>query len=64
MQDKWECKDSPEQWWDQGLRNKFVENRFTVGSLVLARIEEWLTWPAMVPMVDNDTDTGYFSGQG
>ena len=60
MQDKWECKDSPEQWWDQGLRNKFVENRFTVGSLVLARIEEWLTWPAMV---DNDPDTGYFSVQ-
>ena len=68
VEDKWECKDSPdqrygecaapEQWWDQGLRNKFVENRFTVGSLVLARMEGWPAWPAMV---DDDPDTGdYF----
>ena len=34
-----------------------------VGSLVLARIEELLTWQAMVPMLDNDPDTGYFSAQ-
>ena len=37
VEDNWECKDypdwrygecgSPEQWWNQGLRNKFMDNR-------------------------------------
>ena len=50
VEDDWECKDNPdqrfgdcgalEQWWDKGMREKFVENRFTVGYLVMAR-PEW-----------------------
>ena len=58
VQDKWECKDSG------GTEEQVCGEQVHVGSLVLARIEEWLTWPAMVPMVDNDPDTWYFSGQG
>jgi len=67
VEDKWECQDNPdqryaecaapEQSWDQGLKNKFVENRFTVGSLVWARMEGWPAWPGMV---DDDPDTGEF----
>ena len=71
VEDKWECKDNPdqrygecgapEQWWDQGLRNKFVENRFTVGSLVWAKMEGWPAWPGMV---DDDPDVGQFFWTG
>ena len=53
VEDKWECKDNPdqrygecgapEQWWDQGLRNKFVENRFMVGSLVGMGMQSCIT---------------------
>ena len=38
-------------------KNKFVEHRFTVGSLVWARMEGWPAWPGMV---DDDPDTGEF----
>jgi len=71
VEDEWECKDNPdrrygecsapEQWWDQGLKNKFVENRFTVGSIVWARMEGWPAWPAMV---DDDPETGEFFWTG
>ena len=28
----------PGQWWDKGMGEKFVRNRFTVGYFVLARL--------------------------
>ena len=63
----WKCSDNQdirynactvaEQSWDNTFRSKWVENRFTVGSLVTAKIAGWPAWPAMV---DDDPDTGIF----
>ena len=43
VEDYWECKNNPDQrcgecgapelWWYKGMREKFVENRFTAGIL-------------------------------
>jgi len=51
-----ECQ-SPEQLWSKNLNNNIVETRFTVGSLVWARMEGWPSWPGMI---DDDPDTGSF----
>ena len=61
----WQCKDNPDylygdckvpeqEWTDH---ETYVENRFTVGSLVWAKMAGWPSWPAMV---DDDLDTGDF----
>jgi len=51
-----ECQ-VPEQLWSKNLNNNIVETRFTVGSLVWARMEGWPSWPGMI---DDDPDTGSF----
>lgn len=43
------------------MRGKYLKNRFAVGSLVMARLEGWPPWPAMV---DDDPDTGDFFWTG
>ena len=59
-----DCKDpnyssceAPEQDWDTDLASHSVETRFTVGSLVWAKMNGFPAWPAMV---DDDPDTGEF----
>ena len=49
--------ESPGQQWDAAVESHMVETRFTVGSLVWARVQGWPAWPAMV---DDDPDTGSF----
>merc|ERR1712013_163612 len=66
---KWECRknpdvdysqcSTPEQRWSPGP--EWVQNRFTVGSLVYAQIQGFPAWPAMV---DDDPDTGSFFWTG
>merc|ERR1712013_11100 len=66
---KWECRknpdvdysqcSTPEQRWSPGP--EWVQNRFTVGSLVYAQIQGFPAWPAMV---DDDPDTGSFFDKG
>ena len=48
---------APEQNWDSALDCHSVETRFTVGSLVWAKMNGFPAWPAMV---DDDPDTGEF----
>ena len=65
---RWQCADhpdpalrrcsAPEQpWAPPSGSTAWVENRFTVGSLVWAGLPGWPSWPAMV---DDDPDTGDF----
>ena len=49
--------EAPEQTYNASLEPYFVENSFTVGSLVWARMDGLPAWPAMV---DDDPDTGSF----
>ena len=65
VREHWQCSDNPdpkygdcsiaEQEWTNS--DMWVENRFTVGSLVMARTGGWPAWPAMV---DDCPDTGDF----
>ena len=48
---------APEQNWDSALDCHSVETRFTVGSLVWAKMNGFPAWPAMV---DDDPNTGEF----
>lgn len=48
------CSD-PEEIPTDAPKNAWVENRFTVGSLVWAKVAGWPWWPAIV---DDDPDTG------
>ena len=48
----------PLQAWHPSLDPCFVENSFTVGSLVWARMDGLPAWPAMV---DDDPETGSIS---
>ena len=50
---------APEQLWSSSrdVLSRMVETRFTVGSLVWAKMAGWPAWPAMV---DDDPDTGVF----
>ena len=65
VREQWQCSDNPDpkygdcsvaeqEWTDSDM---WVENRFTVGSLVMARTGGWPAWPAMV---DDCPDTGDF----
>ena len=65
---RWKCADhpdpalrrcsAPEQpWVPPSGSAAWVENRFTVGSLVWAGLAGWPSWPAMV---DDDPDVGEF----
>ena len=65
---RWKCADhpdpalrqcsAPEQPWAPPSGSAaWVENRFTVGSLVWAGLAGWPSWPAMV---DDDPDVGEF----
>ena len=49
--------EAPEQEWDTDLAQHSVETRFTVGSLVWAKMDGFPAWPAMV---DDDPNTGEF----
>ena len=49
--------EAPQQPWDPSLQPHFVENCFTVGSLVWAKMDGFPAWPGMV---DDDPDTGSF----
>ena len=49
--------EAPEEEWDTDHENHAVETRFTVGSLVWAKMDGFPAWPAMV---DDDPDTGEF----
>ena len=49
--------EAPEQLWSTQVEDRMVETRFTVGSLVWAKMAGWPAWPAMV---DDDPDTGSF----
>ena len=49
--------EAPEQMWSAQVEDRMVETRFTVGSLVWAKMAGWPAWPAMV---DDDPDTGSF----
>ena len=49
--------EAPEEEWDTEHENHAVETRFTVGSLVWAKMDGFPAWPAMV---DDDPDTGEF----
>ena len=48
---------APEQLWSSELSCRMVETRFSVGSLVWAKMAGYPAWPAMV---DDDPDTGSF----
>ena len=49
--------EAPEQLWSTEASCRMVETRFSVGSLVWAKMAGWPAWPAMV---DDDPDTGSF----
>ena len=49
--------EAPEQLWSIEDSSLMVETRFSVGSLVWAKMTGWPAWPAMV---DDDPDTGSF----
>ena len=63
--DKWTCSlnsdpsyqscDDPEEKPANTPEDAWIENRYTVGSLVWAKVPGWPWWPAMV---DDDPDTG------
>jgi len=71
IDEDWQCRDNPdemynkcsypEQGWDKQSNWKYVENKYTCGSVVWARLEGWPAWPAMV---DDDPDTGEFFWTG
>ena len=50
--------EAPEQTYNASLEPYFVENSFTVGSLVWARMDGLPAWPAMV---DDDPEKGSIS---
>ena len=67
IKDTWTCQDHPdeafqhcdvrENLWNPAVNNNMVETRFTVGSIVMAKMDGWPAWPAMV---DDDPDIGDF----
>jgi hypothetical protein len=51
------CEVAEEEWEEEeaAAADPWVENRFTVGSLVWAQLQGWPAWPAMV---DDSPETG------